>query len=113
MGYLAYCPLLIQKHTLVFGIGTTIPNDFSNINLGVAAKVNHHLSHNVDIGMILLVGLAYKVSERIKFYSEYKHSTSSYDLFLLRSVNTNFNLAFDTADNNFMAGFKYIFKGWK
>ena len=76
-------------------------------------KVNPQLLDNVDIGMILLVGLAYKVSERIKFYSEYKHSTSSYDLFLLRGTNTNFTLAFDTADNNFMAGFNYIFKGWK
>ena len=95
-------PILLMRKKLVLG-NTTINT----------IKVNHQLSDNVDIGMILLVGLFYKVYERIKFYSEYKHSTSSYDLFLVRDANTNFNLAFDTADNNFMAGFKYIFKGWK
>jgi opacity protein-like surface antigen len=95
-------PILLMRKKLVLG-NTTINT----------IKLNRQLSDNVDIGMILLVGLAYKVSERIKFYSEYKHSTLSYDLFLLRGTNTNFTLAFDTADNNFMAGFKYIFKGWK
>ncbi|MBC8284400.1 MAG: outer membrane beta-barrel protein [Nitrospinae bacterium] len=98
-----------------FGVGLAVNLiDAEEISLGNTTintiKVDHGLSDYVDVGMVLSVGLDYKVSEKLKFYSEYKHSTSSYDLFLVRGANTNFNLAFDTADNNFMAGFKYNFK---
>ena len=101
-----------------FGVGLAVNLlDAEDISLGNTTintiKVDHGLSDYVDVGMVISAGLAYKISESFKFYSEYKHSTSSYDLYLVRSANTNFNLAFDTADNNFMAGFKYVFKGWK
>jgi len=75
-------------------------------------KVAPAISDLFDFGVIMLAGLNYKISERFKIYSEYKYSQSNYDVLLERGSSTNFNLAFNTADHNFMMGLTYDFKAF-
>jgi opacity protein-like surface antigen len=75
-------------------------------------KINQSISDTFDLGIILSAGLNYKISERFKIFSEYKYSQSNYDLLLNRSPNTNFNIAFDVADHNFMMGLLYNFQAY-
>jgi opacity protein-like surface antigen len=85
--------------------------DIEEISLGNTTintvKIDQGLSDNYDFGMMVAAGLKYQISEKFKIYSEYKYSQSSYNLFLNKSPNTDFNLAVETHDQNIMIGLTY------
>ena len=98
-----------------FGIGMAVSFlDAEEVILGKTTvstvKITHSISDTFDIGIIMSAGFNYKISERLKIYSEYKYSQSNFDLLLNRSSNTNFNIAFNNADHNFMVGLSYNFQ---
>jgi opacity protein-like surface antigen len=105
------------KYEPYFGIGLAV--SFLNTEEVILGKTTvstvktvHSISDIFDLGIIMSAGLNYKISERLKLYSEYKYSQSNFDVLLNRSPNTNFNIAFNTADHNFMMGLSYNFKGY-
>jgi len=117
---LGLIPLVRKKlgtYEPYFGIGLAVNYlDAEEVILGNTPvntiKVAPAISDLFDLGVIMLAGLNYKISDRLKIYSEYKYSQSNYDVLLERGSSTNFNLAFNTADHNFMMGLIYDFRAF-
>ena len=102
---------LLIPHTPEITITPVNLLDIEEISLGNTTintvKIDQGLSGNYAFGMMVVVGLSYQISEKFKRYSEYKFSQTSYNLFLNKSSNTDFNLAVETHDQNIMLGLTY------
>ena len=102
---------LLIPHTPEITITPVNLLDIEEISLGNTTintvKIDQGLSGDYDFGMMVAADLSYQISEKFKKYSEYKYSQTSYNSFLNKSSNTDFNLAVETHDQNIMLGLTY------